>query len=228
MRDPLLRSPWRARVPLLAAGGHLPPLQEVQARRKAGEAVYPPMGDVFRALELTPPEAVRVVILGQDPYHGPGQAHGLAFSVPEGMPAPRSLQNIFKEIQADVYGGAPLPDASPNLERWARQGVLLCNTVLTVAAGAAHSHARLKASGGWQAVTRAVLESVAQGPQPVAVLLWGNPAHAYAALFDAPQHLVLRAAHPSPLSASRGFFGCRHFSQVNAWLERQGKPAIVW
>lgn len=228
MRDPLTRSPWKNAVPLLAQGGHMAPLCEAAARRRAGETVYPAQADVFRALLLTPPQAVRVVILGQDPYHGPGQAHGLAFSVAEGVAAPRSLQNIFKEIRVDIYGGKELPDASPHLARWARQGVLLLNTVLTVAAGAAHSHARLAAPGGWQAVTRAVLEAVAQGPQPVAALLWGNPAQAYAPLFAEPRHLVLRAAHPSPLSASRGFFGCRHFSRVNAWLQARGEPPVVW
>ena len=220
-------SGWLQRVPFLAEGGHLRLLREVQRLRRV-QTVYPAQEDLLRALRLTPPQAVRVVILGQDPYHGEGQAHGLAFSVPADKPLPRSLGNIFKEIQSDVDAGAPLPDASPDLTRWARQGVLLLNTVLSVAAGKAHSHARLNEDGGWQALTHAVLEAVARGSRPVAVLLWGRPAQAFAPLFATSRHLVLCAAHPSPLSASRGFFGCRHFSRVNAWLRQRGEEEIRW
>lgn len=205
----------------------MPLLREVQALRRT-QTVYPPQQDLLRALLLTPPEAVRVVILGQDPYHGAGQAHGLAFSVRGHMPVPRSLNNVFKEIRNDVYGSGPLPDASPDLSRWARQGVLLLNTVLSVAEGQPQSHVRLATPGGWQALTSAVLEAVACGPRPVAALLWGKPAQTCAPLFEGGRHLPLCAAHPSPFSASRGFLGCGHFSRVNAWLRERGEMEIVW
>lgn len=214
---------WRAFVPELAAGAHLPLLQRVAALR-ARQTIYPAQANIFAALQAAAPENVRVIILGQDPYHGPGQAHGLCFSVQPPCPAPPSLVNIFKEIQADVYGGAPLPDPSACLTRWARQGVLLLNTILSVQAGRALSHANL----GWQAITRGILTALA-AHHPLAVLLWGRPAQdAAAGLFRTPPHLVLRAPHPSPLSAHRGFFGCRHFSRANRWLEGQGLPPIRW
>lgn len=250
----LAGSEWAALVPALAQGQHLDMLRTVEALRQQGRTVFPHRKDVFRALELTPPSRVRVVILGQDPYHGAGQAHGLAFSVASGVACPRSLGNIFKEIKADVggvgrgYGSGEnalltSPDATPScdLTRWARQGVLLLNTVLTVEEGSANAHARLlpggglckaKDEGGWQRVTRAMLEALAAGESPAsrefAVLLWGKPAQAYANIFDPARHLVLCAAHPSPLSASRGFFGCRHFSQVNAWLAERGLEPVGW
>ncbi|MHA6724080.1 uracil-DNA glycosylase [Sphingomonas sp. RS2018] len=195
----------------------------VVAAERAG-AVYPPAADRFRALELTPPDAVRVVILGQDPYHGPRQAHGLAFSVPTGVRPPPSLANIHKELASDI--GITRP-ASGSLDHWARQGVLLLNTVLSVAHGQAGSHARQ----GWEAVTDAIVAHVAAGPRPVAFLLWGSHAQAKAdaipALAD-PRHLVLRSVHPSPLSAYRGFFGSRPFSQVDAFLTAHGDPPIDW
>ena len=221
--DPLKNTAWPARVPLLAAGEHVPLLRQVADLRHT-HTVYPPQHEIFAALACTPPQAVRVVILGQDPYHGAGQAHGLAFSVREGTRVPRSLANIFKEIRRDVYADALMPPPLPDLTRWARQGVLLLNTVLSVAAGQPGSHARL----GWQAVTRAVLEAVAQGPRPVAALLWGRHAQEYAPLFANARHLVLEAAHPSPFSAARGFLGCGHFSRVNAWLAAQGEATICW
>ena len=187
-------------------------------------AIYPPVADRFRALVLTPPDAVRVVILGQDPYHGPGQAHGLAFSVPPGVRPPPSLANIYKELAADLGIARP---AHGCLDAWARQGVLLLNTVLTVADGRAGSHAKQ----GWEAVTDAIVAHVAAGPRPVAFLLWGAHAQAkadaIAALTD-PRHLVLRTVHPSPLSARRGFFGSKPFSQVNAFLAAHGEPPIDW
>lgn len=195
----------------------------VAAAERAGP-VYPPAADRFRALELTPPDAVRVVILGQDPYHGPGQAHGLAFSVPQGVRPPPSLANIYKELASDI---ATVRPASGSLEHWARQGVLLLNTVLSVAHGQAGSHARQ----GWEAVTDAIVAHVAAGPRPVAFLLWGSHAQAKAdaipALAD-PRHLVLRSVHPSPLSAYRGFFGSRPFSRVDAFLTAHGDTPIDW
>ena len=228
--DPLTHSPWRAVVPALAAGEHVSLLAQVAALRAAGQVIFPAQGDIFRALELTSPESVRVVILGQDPYHGAGQAHGLSFSVPPGVPCPRSLANIFKEIHRDIAPSVPpallsSPQDRPvcDLTRWARQGVLLLNTVLTVEEGKAHAHAAL----GWQNVTRSVLAAVAAGPA-VAVLLWGKPAQSCAPLFAQGGHLVLEAAHPSPLSASRGFHGCGHFSKVNAWLKARGEAEICW
>lgn len=223
-KDTLLSSGWSAHVPFLAEGKHRELLEKVARRRAAGETVYPPQADLLRAFVETPWDSVRAIILGQDPYHGAGQAHGLAFSVPDGVRVPPSLRNILKEVVRDVYGNASPPSSSSDLTRWARQGVLLLNTVFSVAAGRAHSHASL----GWQALTRAVLEALAAGGRPLAVLLWGSPAGAFAPLFANGGHLVLRAAHPSPLSASRGFLGCGHFSKVNAWLRERGQAPIIW
>lgn len=223
-RDMLAGTGWSGHVPFLAEEKHLELLEDVARRRIAGEIIYPPQADMLRAFAETPWDRVRVIILGQDPYHGEGQAHGLAFSVPEGVRVPPSLRNILKEVERDVYGGAPPPSISSDLTRWARQGVLLLNTVFSVAAGRAHSHA----SVGWQTLTSAVLEALAAGGRPLAVLLWGSPARTFAPLFASGGHLVLCAAHPSPLSASRGFLGCGHFSRVNAWLRERGQPGIVW
>ncbi|MCK9239146.1 uracil-DNA glycosylase [Desulfocurvus sp.] len=213
-RDPLRR--WRRHVPALEAGLAERLLERVDALRAGGE-VFPPRGRELRALELTPFSAVRVVILGQDPYHGPGQAHGLAFSVPRGVAPPPSLRNIFKEI------GAPA-GMSPDLTPWAEQGVLLLNAVLTVAAGQAGSHARL----GWQELTDAVVAALARGREGLVFLLWGAQARAKAALVDPGRHLVLEAAHPSPLSAHRGFLGCGHFVRANAWLAARGQAPVDW
>lgn len=185
--------------------------------------VFPPQADLFSAFSLTPPDQVRVVILGQDPYHGPGQAHGLAFSVAPGVKLPPSLVNIYREREADL--GLP-PRQDGCLIDWARQGVFLLNTVLTVEAGKANSHRSL----GWQAFTDAVVASIAALPQPVAFLLWGAQAQkkaAQAAQLPYPR-LVLTAPHPSPLSAYRGFFGSRPFSQINRFLESHGEKAIQW
>jgi uracil-DNA glycosylase len=193
------------------------------AERRAKHTVYPPADQVFKALQLTPLYAVKVVIVGQDPYHGPGQAHGLAFSVPEDVDVPPSLRNIFKEIAADVYDG-DAPDFSPDLSRWAEQGVLLLNTFLTVEAGAPGSHAEL----GWQRLTDKIIETVSDTQENVVFLLWGKKAQAKRVLIDADPHLILEAPHPSPLSAWRGFLGCGHFSAANAYLERNGKSSIRW
>jgi len=197
----------------------------LQAEEAAGKAIFPPRGNRLAALELTPLDRVKVVILGQDPYHGPGQAHGLCFSVATGVKVPPSLVNIYKELESDL--GLPRP-AHGNLETWARQGVLLLNNALTVEQGRAGSHSKL----GWEAITDAVVAAVAAKREPCVFLLWGAHAQAKAArvpgLVDSPRHLVLTAPHPSPLSAYTGFFGCRHFSQANAFLEAQGRGAVDW
>ncbi len=188
--------------------------------KAAGKVVYPPGNQIFRAFELTPLPAVKVVILGQDPYHGPGQAMGLSFSVPDGVAAPPSLRNIFKEISDDL--GIPM-SGRPNLEKWAREGVLLLNTALTVLAGQPASHSRI----GWQEFTDAVIRTVSERCDGVVFLLWGRFAQGKAPLIDPSRHLVLTAAHPSPL-AGGAFFGCRHFSRTNAYLISRGKTPIDW
>lgn len=190
--------------------------------RAQGMLQYPPAGEWFAALDHTPPAAVRVVVLGQDPYHGPDQAHGLSFSVRRGQRPPPSLQNIFRELRTDL--GLPVP-AHGELTSWAHQGVLLLNSVLTVRAGEAASHQGL----GWERFTDAVVARLNAGPQPLVFMLWGSYAQKKGKLLDRHRHLVLTAAHPSPLAANRGgWFGCRHFSQANTWLLEHGHPAIDW
>jgi len=186
----------------------------------AGKRIFPPGSQIFRAFDLTPVKDVKVVILGQDPYHGPGQAHGLSFSVPEGVPAPPSLKNIFKEIETDL--GVKM-SGYPNLEKWARQGVLLLNAVLTVRSGEAASHSRI----GWQEFTDAVIKYISDNCEGVVFMLWGNFARTKAELIDRSRHVVLEAAHPSPL-ARGAFFGCRHFSRANAALVASGRAPIDW
>ena len=192
----------------------------LRAEKAAGATIYPPGGQIFRAFELTPVDKVKVVILGQDPYHGPGQAHGLSFSVPVGVPAPPSLKNIFKEIESDL--GVRM-SGCPNLESWARQGVLLLNAVLTVRGGEAASHGTI----GWQEFTDAVIKYISDNCEGVVFMLWGNFARTKAELIDSSRHVVLQAAHPSPL-ARGAFFGCRHFSQANAALTASGRTPINW
>ena len=191
------------------------------AEKAAGKHIFPKGSQWFRALDLTPLDSVRVVILGQDPYHGPGQAHGLCFSVSPGVRTPPSLQNIYKELRDDL-GIAPA--AHGFLEHWAKQGVLLLNNVLTVEQGIAASHK----GKGWERFTDAVVRLVSERPDPIVFLLWGSHAQKKAASVDSGRHLVLKAAHPSPLSAYNGFFGCRHFSQVNDFLAAHGQPPIDW
>ena len=191
------------------------------AQRRQIREVYPPQTQVFDALKHCTLENLKVVIVGQDPYHGPGQAHGLSFSVKRGVPIPPSLQNIFKELQTDL-GLTP-----PNhgfLESWAQQGVLLLNNVLTVERGQAHSHAKR----GWEQFTDKVIESIDQQCQGIVFLLWGSAAQKKGKRIDRERHLVLTSPHPSPLSAHRGFFGCRHFSQCNTYLKQSGRRAIDW
>ena len=188
--------------------------------KSEGKKVFPPGSQIFRAFDLTPVDKVKVVILGQDPYHGPGQAHGLSFSVPEGVPAPPSLKNIFKEIETDM--GVRM-SGYPNLENWARQGVLLLNAVLTVRSGEAASHSKI----GWEQFTDAVIRYVSNNCEGVVFMLWGNFARGKRELIDHSRHCVLEAAHPSPL-ARGAFFGCRHFSRANAWLTAAGRTPIDW
>lgn len=216
---------WREALdPVLAApaarwlGGFL------SAEESAGKAIYPPRGTRLAAFALTPLDSVRVVILGQDPYHGPGQAHGLSFSVPEGVAVPPSLANIYKELERDL--GIPAPQHG-NLTRWAQQGVLLLNNALTVEAGRAGSHQQI----GWEALTDAAVAAVAARAEPSVFVLWGSHAQAKAARIGelkGGRHLVLESPHPSPLSAYRGFFGSKPFSRANAFLEAQRRGAIDW
>jgi uracil-DNA glycosylase len=211
--DPVLATPASRRL-----GGWL------RAQEEGGAIVYPPRGTRLNALALTPLDRVKVVILGQDPYHGPGQAHGLAFSVPPGVPPPPSLVNVLKELKADL---GLEPPGHGNLEAWARQGVLLLNNALTVTAGQAGSHQQQ----GWEAITDAAVAAVAAQGQPSVFVLWGSHAAAKAARvpgLNDSRHLVLRAPHPSPLSAYRGFFGSKPFSQANAFLEAHGRGAVDW
>ena len=217
-----LEPSWKARV-----GDYLQrdDMQRLAAflreRKAAGARVYPPGPDLFAALDATPFDAARVVVLGQDPYHGAGQAHGLCFSVQPGTPVPPSLQNIYKELERDL-GIAPADHGC--LLPWARQGVLLLNAVLTVEDGRPGAHA----GKGWEGFTDHVVETLAREREGLVFLLWGSYAQAKAKVVDARRHCLLRAPHPSPLSAHRGFLGCRHFSRCNAYLESRGKTPINW
>lgn len=192
----------------------------LRQEKAAGATIFPPGSQIFRAFDLTPMDKVKVVILGQDPYHGPGQAHGLSFSVPHGVPAPPSLKNIFKEIETDL--GVEM-SGCPNLEKWAEQGVLLLNAVLTVRSGEAASHSKI----GWQEFTDAVIKCISDKCEGVVFMLWGNFARTKSALIDSTRHYVLEAAHPSPL-ARGAFFGCRHFSKANDYLKATGRSPITW
>lgn len=197
-------------------------MQYVTAQRNEGKIIYPPQQDVFNAFRFTPFSDIKVVILGQDPYHGPNQAHGLSFSVLPGINPPPSLQNMYKELASDI------PDfVIPKhgyLGYWAKQGVLLLNTVLTVQAGQAHSHAKI----GWTTFTDHVIEAINKNLSGVVFLLWGSPAQKKGQFIDRAKHHVLTTVHPSPLSAHRGFLGCKHFSKANELIKQQGKVPIDW
>jgi uracil-DNA glycosylase len=193
----------------------------LEGEKGQGKRIFPKGCDWFKALDLTPPDKVKVVILGQDPYHGLGQAHGLCFSVPNGVDPPPSLRNIYKELESDLGIARP---GHGFLEHWARQGVLLLNSVLTVEMGQAASH-REK---GWERFTDAIIREVNALDHPVVFMLWGSYAQKKAAFVDSSRHLVLKAPHPSPLSAHSGFFGCKHFSKANAFLESKGLAPIDW
>ncbi|MEN2992574.1 MAG: uracil-DNA glycosylase [Bacteroidia bacterium] len=193
----------------------------LRSEKQRGKVIYPPGPQIFRAFDLCPVDKVKVVILGQDPYHGPGQAHGLCFSVPKGVPPPPSLQNIFRELEADL--GFP-PPSHGDLTGWAEQGVFLLNAILTVEAHKPTSHRGI----GWETFTDAVITQIARVRPHVVFLLWGQYARSKKPLIDPTRHLILEAAHPSPYSAERGFFGCRHFSRANAFLIEKGLTPIDW
>lgn len=193
----------------------------LRSEAKSGKVIYPKGNEIFSAFDLTPLEKVKVVVLGQDPYHGPNQAHGLCFSVRKGVQPPPSLQNIFKEIQNDLNISIP---AHGDLSHWAKQGVLLLNTVLTVERGKAASHR----GKGWEFFTDQVIKLLGKQVSPVIFVLWGSFAQSKASLIPCPPHKILKAPHPSPLSAHRGFLGCRHFSQINSILKNWGKEPIDW
>lgn len=217
-----LHESWKSRLLDVFAAPDMQALRDfLREELAAGKTIYPPPGQIFAALDATPFEQVKVVILGQDPYHGPGQAHGLCFSVRPGVRPPPSLLNIFKEIQSDL--GIP-PPRHGCLNHWARQGVLLLNAVLTVERGRAGSHQ----GRGWESFTDAVIDRLNREREGLVFLLWGSPAQTKGRLLDSQRHLVLKARHPSPLSAHGGFFGCRHFSQANRWLEQHGQTPIDW
>lgn len=217
-----LIEPWQA---LLKAEFEQPYMQQLRqflvAEKQAGKTLYPPAPLVFNAFNHCPPSHIKVVILGQDPYHGPDQAHGLCFSVPDGVKPPPSLVNIYKELNADI--GMPVPPHG-NLEAWASQGVFLLNSVLTVSAGQAASHQKQ----GWETFTDKVIELINRRCEHVVFMLWGSYAQKKAAFVDGAKHLVLKAPHPSPLSAHRGFLGCGHFSEANQWLEQKQQSPVNW
>jgi uracil-DNA glycosylase len=220
---------WRQRLAAEFERPSMVALQEFVRAEYRAHTVYPPATQIFRAFEACPFEAVKIVILGQDPYHGPGQANGLCFSVNAGVPPPPSLKNIFKELDADLSANGRADAVArvsrdPDLSRWAQQGVLLLNATLTVRDGAAGSHQ----GKGWEQFTDAVIAALARECDGLVFLLWGNYARKKGASIDRGQHLVLESAHPSPLSAHNGFFGCRHFSQANAHLLARGAAPILW
>jgi uracil-DNA glycosylase len=220
--DPQLHPSWLAELGPEFRQPYMQALKEFLRKEKAaGKVIYPAGGDIFNALNTTPFDAVKVVILGQDPYHGPGQAHGLCFSVNKGVRFPPSLLNICKEIQADL--GIPMPSHGC-LQHWAEQGVLLLNATLTVEQHKAGSHQ----GRGWERFTDRVIEALNQDREGLVFMLWGGYAQKKGAFIDKDKHLVLTAPHPSPLSAHRGFLGCRHFSQANHWLREHGREPIDW
>ncbi|WP_047393688.1 uracil-DNA glycosylase [Chitinibacter sp. ZOR0017] len=217
----LLPSAWQLALPELANDAKFAALGDFLAQEMASQVVYPPVAQWFSALETLAPSAVKVVILGQDPYHGTGEAHGLAFSVPHGVKVPPSLRNIWQELARDL---GLTPPQHGNLTGWAAQGVLLLNTALTVRADCAGSHSKQ----GWDVLTNAIIRYLARQRQQLVFVLWGSHAHKRAALIDASQHCVLQSVHPSPLSAYRGFLGCGHFSQANRYLLETGQTPIDW
>ena len=219
--DPIIEEGWKSVLMEEFQSPYFATLKEFLLEEKKKYTLYPPGRLIFNAFQRTPFEKVKVVILGQDPYHGKGQAHGLCFSVPPGIPKPPSLVNIFKELHSDL--GTPVPEHG-NLEKWADQGVLLLNATLTVRDSQAGSHQKR----GWETFTNRVIELVSQEKSGVVFLLWGRFAQAKESLIDGSKHLVLKSAHPSPLSAYNGFFGSRHFSRTNDYLVQQGKSGIDW
>ena len=221
-REIRLDPSWKNRLENEFAKPYMVSLRQFLLERKRGGAViYPPGDQIFNAMNSTSFEAVKVVILGQDPYHGPGQAHGLCFSVRDGVALPPSLINIYQELEDDLGSSRPV---SGNLQNWAEQGVLLLNAVLTVERGRAGAHQ----GKGWEQFTDRIVCELNEGREDLVFMLWGSYAMKKGAVIDRARHLVLTAPHPSPLSAHRGFFGCRHFSKANAWLEKHGGIPISW
>lgn len=221
MADVRIAEDWKSVLKEEFTKPYFDELVEFVKAEYASTTVFPAGRNIFRAFDKCPLDRLKVVIIGQDPYHGEGQANGLCFSVSEGVPFPPSLQNILKEVHDDT--GAEMP-SSGELDRWAEQGVLLLNAVLTVRAHEAASHA----GKGWERFTDAVVRAIAERKEGVVYMLWGNYAQKKGAIADPERNLILRAVHPSPLSAYRGFFGCRHFSMANDYLVRQGKEPINW
>ena len=221
MREVRIAEDWKSILSEEFSKPYFDNLVDFVKQEYATGKVFPAGGNIFRAFDKCPLDRLKVVIIGQDPYHGPGQANGLCFSVNDGIPFPPSLQNIFKEVHADT--GADIPH-SGNLDRWAEQGVLLLNAVLTVRAHQAASHA----GRGWEQFTDAVVRAIAERKEGVVYMLWGSYAQKKGAIADPRRNLILRAVHPSPLSAYRGFFGCKHFSQANDYLRSIGKESIEW
>ena len=221
MIDPQIEESWKKVLIEEFNKPYFYALKEFLVEEKKQYTVYPEGKNIFNAFAYTPFSKVKVVIIGQDPYHGPGQAHGLSFSVPEGIAKPPSLQDIFKELQTDV--GKEIPE-SGNLESWARQGVMLLNATLTVRANQPGSHQK----HGWETFTDTVIKTLSAEKNGLVFLLWGRFAHDKEQLIDSTKHFVLKAAHPSPFSAYHGFFGCKHFSQTNEILQAQGETPIVW
>ena len=219
--DPVIEERWKSVLMDQFQSPYFRTLKEFLVEEKKKYTLYPPGRQIFNAFQRTPFDRVKVVILGQDPYHGKGQAHGLCFSVPQGIPKPPSLVNIFKELDSDL--GIPIPEHG-NLEKWADQGVLLINATLTVRDNQAGSHQKR----GWETFTNRVIEVVSQEKSGVVFLLWGRFAQAKEALIDNNKHLILKSVHPSPLSAYNGFFGCRHFSKTNDYLKKQEETGIDW
>ena len=219
--DPRIHHSWKEVLSEEFASPYFASLKEYLVNEKKHHIVYPPGNLIFNAFDKTPFEKVKVVILGQDPYHGPGQAHGLCFSVPYGIAPPPSLVNIFKELQN--YLGSPVPNHG-NLEKWAEQGVFLINATLTVRANQAGSHQ----GKGWELFTDAVIQKISEQKENIVFILWGNFARAKKTLINGNKHCILQAAHPSPLSAYNGFFGCRHFSLTNSYLEKNNISPVDW
>lgn len=227
MSDPIATNPqmeegWRNALAEEFGAEYMKELKKklVEEMQK-GIVLYPPARQIFNAFNLTPFDKVKVVILGQDPYHGRGQAHGLSFSVPNGVKPPPSLVNIFKEIESDL--GVKMPKTG-NLEGWAKQGILLLNAILTVRANSPASHRNI----GWEKLTAAAIKALSDKREHIVFLLWGKFAQEKEGLIDASKHLILKATHPSPYSASSGFFGCKHFSKTNEYLIKTGQTLIEW
>lgn len=219
--DVKIEASWKERLASEFESPYFAKLAQFVRSEYGTKRIYPPAKLLFNAFNLCPLASVRVVILGQDPYHGPGQAHGLSFSVPAGVPIPPSLRNIYQEIRDDL--GIPVPHTG-DLEPWARQGVLLLNATLSVAAHAPMSHH----NRGWEQFTDGVIRSISDTKQGVVFMLWGRSARAKAAIIDPQKHLILEAAHPSPFSAHSGFFGCKHFSKANDYLLQESQEPIRW